>query len=360
MKQFSLSYILLYLCLFAALLQAQPLKQPSAAASGTPSPALLMAYLKPADTVLEVGDMRLSWREFQPLAQRIMGQGQSDNPREAVKQLQQTLQRIALRGLYLQEARSLGIELSEEEKKIQEENLAAGLQGNTEGLSKEEFIKQFSETQSSLLKLNYEDAQKVVKLGDEMLKEISISDAELRPVIAMEKSLQNSFRKQNEARRKALAELLQDPRSHTDAGFAAIAREHSEGSEARLGGKLDYKFLPGDLAEVNQIESFPWQPGETSDLLETDTAFRVMRVLEKLPAEKPGEPQRLIVAQWLFKKFEVKEELDLAELRQRLLLEKQKKTMEFLGQKLQSKYAVKSPFFPEGLFKQLEAPQQEE
>ncbi|NMA42917.1 MAG: peptidylprolyl isomerase [Oligosphaeraceae bacterium] len=360
MKLSILPHIFLLTCFAASLLEAQPFNPATAASATKPNPALLMAYLRPTDAVLEVGDMRLTWQEFQPLARRIMGQNQAGDPNIGIEQLQKTLQRIALRGLYLQEARSRGIELSEEEKKNQEANLAAGLQGNKQGLSKDEFIKQFSENESTLMTLNYADAQKVVKLGDEVFKDIDVSDNELKLMVAMEKSMQASFRKQNEARRKAVLELLQEPRARTDEGFAAIAREYSEGAEAGAGGKLDYKFLREDLAEVNQIKEFNVQLGETSGLLETDTAFRVMRVLEKIPAENPDEPERLIVAQWLFKKSEEKEDIDIPELRERLLLRKKQKAMEQFGESLQSKYPVKCPLFPEGLFKHLAKETQEE
>ncbi len=324
---------------------AAPVAEPD-----SPNLATVMAFLKSGDVVLRVGDLQLTWGELQPQVVPMLKEQAKGSDDELGQKLQTMLQRLALRGLYLQEARAQGIAISAEEKERSERELEASLSGNKEGVTKDSFIRQFPSGPSTLLKLNYEDAQKIVKLGNELISKITVSEQEITQGITLARSLQDSLKQQNDIKRKAILQLLKDPLIHSDAGFAKLAREYSEGVEAKQGGVLNLNFRRKELAEVNAIETFELQPGQTSGLYETDTAFRIMRVLKKIPAEKPEEEERLQMAQILFKKIPVSSEMNRDEIRSKILLEKQKAARDLFGRKLQKKHPVECILFPKGLW----------
>ena len=113
---------------------------------------------------------------------------------------------------------------------------------------------------------------------------------------------------------------------------------------------MNLNFRREDLAEVNGLDKFDLKPGETSGLYETDTAFRIIRVLKAIPPEKAGEVERLRVAQMLFKKLPVSTNITRDSVKKVISVEKQKKEREQIGRSLQQKFPVKSIFFPKGLW----------
>lgn len=337
-----------FLFCVSLILAADPAPE-KAGSSEAVNPALLMALLKPGDVVLRVGDMTLSWGEVRTQALRLVAQNK-DDAEQSMQRLQLMFQRLAQRGLYLQEAQARGIVPTPEEKEAYERELEQSLAGNKQGVSKESFIKQFASGSSTLLKLNYEDALKVVKLGNQLLSEVSVTEQEVAQGMAIAKAMQASLRKQNDTKRQGVLAILKDPALQNDEGFASLAREYSEGVEAKQGGELNLNFRRKELAEVNQIDKFDLQPGQTSGLYETDTAFRIVRVLKSIPPEKAGDEERIRVAQLLFKKIPVQADLSREEIRGKILLEKQKKAREQQGRDLQQKYPVQCVLFPDGLW----------
>lgn len=341
-------------CLAQAPIPPPPV--PVAVAPGTPTAekqpdlAMMMAFMKPNTVVMQVGAMALTWQELQPLVKQLTQQNAGEQASDPVPLLRTLMQRIALRGLYLQEANARDIRLTEEQRKANDELLEQALRDNPKELSKDDVKKSFATNQSSLLVLTEEDAQRVVTLGNQLMANLSVSEEEITMQLRAGKAIREAMAKQNDVIRAYVRELLKEADSQTDEGFARIAREHSEGVEARNGGVLNYAFLPGELAETNHLERFDLKPGQTSGLLETPTAFRVMRVLATIPPNKDGEPERLRVAQWLFRKMPVDPENSRDEARAQILLAKQKKAVTNIGKALQEKYPVSCIFFPNGLW----------
>jgi len=350
-----LRYPLVFICVFTLMIgvcAAEEAEQP-VATEDAPSLAAIIAFLKPADVVLRVGDMQSTWGELQPQVIPMLkpqGAEVGGDGDELSQKLQAMLQRIALRGLYLLETRAQGVTVSAEEKERSERELEASLSGNPDGITRDSFIEQFASGSSTLLKLNYDDALKIVKLGNEMLAKITVSEQEVTRGMAMAAGLREPLKQQNAMRRQAILELMKDASIHTDEGFAKLAREYSEGVEARRGGELNFNFRRKELAEVNAVERFDLQPGQTSGLYETDTAFRIMRVLKSIPAEKPEDGERLRMAQILFKKIPVSAEIDREDIKAKILLEKQNAARDLFGRKLQEKYPIECVLFPKGLW----------
>lgn len=333
---------------------APPEQAPASAQLPPPETApdigMLMAYMKPDTVILQVGAMTLTWQELKPLTLPFTQSKPGEATPDPAPALRELLQRLALRGLYLHEVNAQNIQVSAEQRKANDELLEQGLRANPQGVSADDVKKAFAKDKSTLLVLTEEDAQRVVTFGNQFLDEITVSDEEIKLLMEATKAVRESLAKQNETTRTLILDLLKDPESQTDAGFARLAREHSEGIEAKDGGLMDYAFLPSDLARVNHLECFDLKPGQTSGLLETPTAFRVIRVLAVVQPQKPGEPERLRAAQWLFRKFPEDEESSREEIRARVTLAKQQQAVADIGKALQHKYPVSCIFFPEGLW----------
>lgn len=353
---------ILYSAPFTTLCLAQALEpgQQTAAPQQTPTPApvpettpdlaMLMAYMKPDAVVLQVGTMTMTWQELKPLTQQFTQPNADETMTDPASALRALLQRIALRGLFLHEVNAQNIQVSDEQRKANDELLEQGLRANHQGISTDDIKKAFAKGKSTLLTMTEEDAQRIVTYGNQFLADITVSDDEINQNLEASKAIRASLAKQNDVTRALVLALLENPDSQTDAGFALLAREHSEGIEAKKGGVLDYDFLPSDLAKVNHLDSFDLKPGQTSGLLETPTAFRVIRVLSAIPSKKDGEPERLRAAQWLFRKIPVDDETSRDEIHAKLLLAKQKQAVADIGQALQHKHPVSCVFFPDGLW----------
>jgi len=311
-----------------------------------------MAGMQKQDVALQVGSMSLTWEELQPLVKKSPI-AESENAKTAEENYEQQvralLRRLAIRGLLLQEARARGLTVTEEEKQANLHELQQGLADNSYGISPEKFLSKFSTSESTLLALTADDAQKVVKFGNQLFALITIEDAEIDQQRRRDQGLRNLLKKQNEQRRQQLRDLLEDPEIKTDDGFASIACRSSEGAEARQGGELNMLFTREELANINHLPDFTLAPGQTSGILETPTAFRIMRVLAEVPPEKEGAQPRLRVAQLLFMKFP-EDDITVEETRQKLLLEKKKQFLDTAGRALCHRYPVSTPIFPQGLW----------
>ena len=65
--------------------------------------------------------------------------------------------------------------------------------------------------------------------------------------------------------------------------FEDLARENSEGPEAKLGGHLG-AFARGELPQSFEAEVFSLKPGTISEVVATDFGFHIFRVNERKPA----------------------------------------------------------------------------
>jgi len=84
------------------------------------------------------------------------------------------------------------------------------------------------------------------------------------------------------AQAKAKAQqILKDVKAGKD--FAALARQHSQDGSAVNGGDLGF-FPQGQMVGPFNDAAFSLKPGATSDLVETQFGYHIIRVAEKQPA----------------------------------------------------------------------------
>lgn len=358
----------------ASLLVAEPAPQPAEtqtrSKAATPQPEQepnvleTLVLLSPSAVILEVGEMKLTKRDVQPLlrqlARRKQNSPQGETPpseiRQTNKRIREHLERAAQRGLFLLEARAQQLQVSDEERTRYEAELEAALKASGRGVTKEQFLKSFSKGDSTLAQLNYHDTLLLQKLGAQRLANLAVTDTEMKQMTAYLGTVNQTLKRHNDGKRQNLEGARKEAHINTDAGFADIAREISEGTEAKRGGELDYDFLRSELAEVNELKEFPYQVGETTPVLETSSCFRIMRVLRELPPKAGEREPRYRCAQILAGKVPVRDLTDTKAIREDILVRKKKHGLLVYAIELSAKYPVRSVLFPSGVLPKLEQP----
>ena len=316
-----------------------------------PDITTMMMFLKPESIVMKVGDMDVIWSEIQPWIrlqqQKAQRNNQTLDSKDLLKTLRAYLIQLASRGLFLQEAKSLGLTVTEENKKDFEHELEQILKLRKQ--DKAEYMHRFDVTVSRLVKLSFDDTLLVIKLDKEKFKDLELTEQEKAVCRQYLNTINNNVNKQNEQHRQSLAKLADDPEIKTDDGFAKNAKEISEGTESARGGELDYDFERDELAKALELPAFDWKVGETTPMLESSSCYRIMRVLREVPPEKEGDKPKIRVAQILVGKLATQPTDDEA-LRVKFLPNKKKNMLNAYAQELSKKYPVTTVFFPNGLW----------
>ena len=91
-----------------------------------------------------------------------------------------------------------------------------------------------------------------------------------------------SEEKKAEARKK-IKEIQQKVEKGED--FAELAKTYSEGPSAPRGGDLDF-FGRGQMVKPFEDAAFSLEPNETSDIVETQFGYHLIKVFEKQPPQK--------------------------------------------------------------------------
>lgn len=343
---------------------AAPAEPPAAVAKPQPPPpppvppeeqdvdlTSMMMFLKPDSVVMKVGTMDVKWSEVQPWIrfqqQKAQRNNQTLDTKELLKNLRLHLIQLASRGLFLQEAKAIGLTVTEENKKDFEHELEQILKLRKQ--DKDEYMRRFDVTVSRLSRMSLDDTLLVIKLDKEKFKDLALTDQEKAVCRQYLNTINNNVKRQNELHQQALAKLAEDPEVKTDEGFAKNAKEVSEGTESARGGELDYDFDRDELAQALELQSFDWKVGETTPLLESSSSYRIMRVLRELPVEKEGDKPKIRVAQILIGKLATQPTDDEA-LRVKFLPNKKKNMLAAYAQELSKKYPVTTVFFPNGLW----------
>lgn len=313
--------------------------------------ASMMMFLKPNSVVMKVGAMNVTWSEIQSWIHVQQQNAQRNNQTLAPKEMQKAIRgyliQLASRGLFLQEAKALGLTVTEENRKDYEHELERILKLRKQ--NKEEYMRRFDVPVSKLSRLSLDDTLLIIKLDKEKFKDLDLTEQEKAVCRQYLNTINNNIDKQNEQRRQAIEKLAEAPEMKTDDGFAKNAKEFSEGSESARGGELDYDFDRDELAKALEFPSFDWKVGETTPLLESSTCYRIMRVLREIPAEKEGDKPKIRVAQILVGKLAT-QPTDDKSLRVKFLPNKKKNMLAAYAQELSAKYPVSTVFFPNGLW----------
>jgi peptidyl-prolyl cis-trans isomerase C len=83
--------------------------------------------------------------------------------------------------------------------------------------------------------------------------------------------------------RKKIEDIQQKVKKGED--FATLARTYSEGPSGPKGGDLDY-FRRGQMVKPFEEAAFSLKPGETSEIVETQFGYHLIKVSDKKPARK--------------------------------------------------------------------------
>lgn len=202
------------------------------------------------------------------------------------------------RRLLLQEAKTLGVSLSPEEKRTAFEKLKSGY-------SEEEFLQELKKTGRVLARWQESQEQKLIvaKLIDQILIPEKPSDREVETEYRRNRS---SWR---EPDRVHCRQIVTSSRAKAEkilsllkkgGNFAALAQQYSESPDRENGGDLGW-VAHGELPTIMDEACFRYGTGDTSGIVASDYGFHIFRVIEKKPARSLTlkEARPLIEKDWL-------------------------------------------------------------
>lgn len=306
---------------------------------------------KPEDVILKINDVSLTWGQFSPYmlkngfikdASEPLGERSAETAKVMLKQL-------TMRHLLNLEAKRREIEVSDSEREHYLGILEKSLAEQGKPASRDSIMKQFtSDATVPFLEVSLDDTIRIVKLNEDMIRSLVISEEELNAVRAGHKRRMAILIQTNKDRRLEMEELLAKPEIKTDRGFKLLAKNHSDGIEAKRGGVVG-TFTREEVALEIDEKEFTVAVGETSGVFESPTALRIMRVLKEEAPEKEGGAARFQVAQILRGKVPI-EELpeDDDKLRELVKTEFEMKRLQSFAVELLNKHDVTSPLFPQG------------
>ena len=310
-----------------------------------------MMMMKSTTVALRVGKENVLWGSIYPTIKRLLAQktaAESEvNNNVAETKVRSYLQQLAQRTMFLQEARELKLEVTEEERKAYEHELEGLMKSRSRTI--EDYKKALGNEPSTPAHVNYEDTLRLVKLEHLKVGEQDLTPQQLAQYRVYMQAMNQSMEMQNKQRRKRVEAIRKDPAIETAEGFAEMAKQFSEGKEGDFGGEMDYDFTREDLAEVNELKSFDWKVGETTPILETSNCFRIMRILRVVSPAQEGQPEKYRVAQMLFAKLPLDDTSDDA-IKRRVLPRMRQAKLEEYAKELAQKYPVSTILFPDGLW----------
>ena len=336
---------------------AAPEASAAAAADGASKPATRheVVTLAPTDTALQMDGLSLTLGELLAVLDKLHALPAQNEMVGAIvpkvnglTEPQQRAARLALyrlvrQQLLLRQARSENLSVTEYDR----QGFAKRWEEQNPGRSFRQYLDTLPVTAATPLSITREDSFLLYKWGERQLAEINVSEEDVQQAFNQIKQVEMAFGRQAEDERQAFAALADNADLYTDAGFAKLARENSEGSEAGKGGLIDTPMTRAEIAAANFDQPFTVPVGETSALIETPTSLRFIRVLEEVPSTMPGEPARLRIAQILYAKKELDNLPTEAQVRLDLKYQAQEK---FIGEKLEAlgeKFHFSCPLFPD-------------
>jgi len=217
-------------------------------------------------------------------------------------QIQKVINRIAEHNLILNEAKNAGITATDAEvDSITQRNYK-----NSNG--KERYLRILksigldedyanTEVRNQLMVKNY--------LNAVLYKDIKISESEIialyiRDKTATVRHILLSTRDKSESEktqiREEMVKLLQKVK--TGADFAELAKQHSQDPGSAAQGGLIANFGRGAMVPEFEDAAFSIQPGEISDIVETQYGYHIIKVIERKSEERPlGEVRTRLTKQ---------------------------------------------------------------
>lgn len=307
-----------------------------------------MAELADTDVAMSMYGQDLSWGELKRLMKRDGIQVEKLKGTMLDTRVRNYIDSLIRRVITLHEARQQNMVLTTTERADYYMKYKKELEYAKVKEPFQEFIKKFPRETVSLFDPCFDDLLLIAKFNEVLVADVTATDAEIEEKMNRNNSGMLAVKKFNEQMRADMNALAANPAIKTDEGFAKLAREHSEGTEAKNGGMMGV-FPRSVIASACGVEEFNYQAGETTPLLETQSAFRFVRVHEVIPPEKEGEDDKLRISQILKAHFPEQKKMTMQQARTAVLRERHIETIKNFGKRQlpDSKFAC--PLFPKGV-----------
>lgn len=318
--------------------------------AGESRDAIKMAALEEHEVALSMYGESLTWGQVKQYMERDGHRNMKDQQGRYMNAgVQQYMERLVRLAVSLHLARESKITLTDGEREKYMRTMREALEMNPVWKDrKDAFFARYPLTTDSIFNPSLEDTLLMAKFNDEIASKITVTEDEVAKQKNSMVAGKVAVERFNQMQRETLQKLLSSEASKTDEGFFALAREHSEGRESETGGVLG-EFERGFVAKCNGMDDFDVKVGENSAVIETKTAFRVIRVLSSKPPAKEGGDEIIKIAQILFTKYPEQTIGDDKEIRKQLLVEKQMKTLNNIYMQAIPQSRFSCPLFPGGL-----------
>ena len=209
----------------------------------------------------------------------------------------QVLESLIDRELLFQESKKKGIQVKPEAVSDQLKNIQQRYPNKDEfkkllndmGLTESDLQAQIAHGMA-IQKLIDEEVADKIKISDEETKSYYDANPQLFQQPEQVKASHilikvdaNATDAQKAEARKKIKEVQQKVQKGED--FATLAKTYSEGPSGPRGGDLGY-FKRGQMVKPFEAAAFSLKPNETSDIVETNFGYHLIKVVDKKPAKK--------------------------------------------------------------------------
>lgn len=266
-----------------------------------PTLALAAEKKAPADKAAVVNGVTISKddfdRELDFFVKRANQRGQQVPQAQMGMMKNEVLDSLIDRELLFQESEKKGIKINPEEVSDQFQKIQQRYPSKDEfkkllsemGLTESDVQKQISRGMAIQQLIDKEVGDKI-KIGDEEVKSYYDANPQLfqQPEqvqashILVKVDASATQAQKDEARIKI--ESVQK-KAQKGEDFATLAKTYSEGPSGPQGGDLGY-FRRGQMVKPFEEAAFNMKPNETSDIVETQFGYHLIKVVDKKPAQK--------------------------------------------------------------------------
>lgn len=268
----------------------------------------------PAATVngVEISRMKVEAQVNHQVNARGMGSGGITQPGTYRNIQMEVMDQLILQELLWQEAQRREIIVSDAEIDEQLEKMKAGFDTEQaflfkirEGGFTEATYRENIRQQRSVQRMVSEDISSKIEISDAEILDFYVANMDRMTVpeqVRARHILINLQSDDDDARAAAMAKITAVQKEiENGAGFALTAMQRSEGPSANQGGDLGF-FGRGKMVPAFEEVAFALQPGEISDVVETQFGFHIIKVEERqegrvVPVEEATERIRPHLAQ---------------------------------------------------------------